>query len=126
MDKDLWISRGDTQPISFYIVDEVGQAVDLTGATAVLYGIRDTSFYGQTWPMDAATPDTGQIDGSTLTIDSDQTSNRGKVSWTPVVADSEAAGTLAAQVKVTFSGGGIRHYPQRLGDRVIHVGTGLP
>jgi hypothetical protein len=123
MRDDLYVSVGDTQAVPLYVVDEYGVPVDLTGATAKLYATRETAYFGQTWPMDSSPADAAELSGVTLTPDADQVTNPGKATWTPT--SLTVAGTYAAQIRVVFAGGGVRHYPTQLGTRIIQVGTGL-
>lgn len=111
--------------MEIWVVDQYGIPVDLTGATVKVYGTQETAFFGRTWPETAASPDAPDINGATCTPDADRVTNKGLCSWVPVAGDTDVVGTFAAQVRVVFSGGGVRHFPPSLGQRVIVVGSGI-
>lgn len=130
LDRDIIIARGDTGAVPFYVVDELGRKVDLTGCTVKLYGLTVGTYYGRNWAWDRYsdfgglnTPDTPKINGVTVTPDADQVTNKGLCSWTPSATDSDTAGDYAVQVKVTNGNGQVRHYPSALGARMLFVGA---
>lgn len=94
---DAYWSQGDTAPaIAEQLFDGTGAPVVLTGATVRFQGIYS----------DAASIAQAIDQAATIT---DATT--GKVSYTPVAADTDTIGDLLVQWKVTFSGGAIERFP---------------
>ena len=94
---DAYWTQGDTAPaLAEQLFDGAGAAVNLASATVRFQGLF----------VDSAS--VAQAIDQLATITDAPT---GKVSYTPVAADTDTVGDLMVQWKVTFSGGAVEHFP---------------
>jgi len=95
---DFVIKRGDLLPvITATLKDANGAAVDLTG-TAVKLLMKKVG--GTSAKVNA-----------TATVDPDQVTNKGKVSYAWVGTDTDTGGVYEAEWEVTFAGGKKQTFP---------------
>ena len=95
---DFAIKRGDRKPdLIVTLKDASGNAVDLTGATA-LFNMRVIS--GAVLKVNAS-----------AVVDPDQVANKGKVSYAWLAADTDTAGVYEGEFEMTFAGGLAQTFP---------------
>jgi hypothetical protein len=100
---DAYWKQGDTAPaIAEQLFDGTGTPVVLTGATVKFIG----AFRGQASPEISA--------AATITD-----AATGKVSYTPVTADTDTPGSLLVEWQVTFAGGAIETFPNSDYQKVV-------
>jgi hypothetical protein len=88
-------TQGDTAPaIAEQLFDGTGTAVNLSGATVK---------FQMAGPGQA----TAEVDATATITDA----ALGKVSYTPITADTDTIGVYMVQWKVTFGGGAIERFP---------------
>lgn len=98
---DFTIKSSDTLPVlSITCEDDTGAAVDLTGCAAQFHML---AAFGQ--PAGVLKVNAAAV------IDPDQVTNKGKVSYNWVAADTNTAGTYFGEFQITFPGGGIETWP---------------
>ena len=92
---DAWWKQNDTAPaIAEQLLDGLGVAVNLAGATVKFMG----------WLQG----DTAVKVNASATITDAAT---GKVSYTPIAADTNTVGDMLVEWQVTFAGGAIETFP---------------
>jgi hypothetical protein len=98
-------AKGDTAPaIAEQLFDGMGTPVVLTGASVRF----------RAWAPGAAS---AEVDAAATITDA----ATGKVSYTPVAADTDTIGAYQVTWKVTFSGGAIEKFPNSTPQRLIVV-----
>jgi hypothetical protein len=91
-----YVKQGDTAPVATAtLLDPSGDAVSLSGAT-VRFHMKDAT----TVIVDAA-----------ATPDADQVTNKGKVTYQWLTANTTTAGTFRAEWQVTFADATIQTFP---------------
>lgn len=98
--------ENDTSPdLELFVRDSAGALVDLTGTTVKLYiAWASWSHYYSPW---------GRIvDGATMTVDPDQVTNKGRVSWTPGEGDLSPAGSFHYRIEITYGDGTKGRFPK--------------
>lgn len=97
---DFYLKKNDTGPaLVATLADSEGNAVSLSGATA--------RFHMRVRGAAALTTD------AAATVDPDQVTNKGKVTYSWAAADTDVAGEFEGEFQVTFGGGVIETFPNR-------------
>ena len=93
---------GDTDPpLRVQLLDGDGTPIDLTGASVAI----NVAWSGRQSVFPYSTYFDRLIDGGSCTVDPDQTTYTGFLSWTPGANDLSEPGSFSYNFEVTFPGG---------------------
>lgn len=102
--KTVYYEALDTAPDLTVCIGDGSGPVNLTGATVTI----EIAYWKYSYYY---SPTRRIVDGGACTVDPDQVTNKGWVSWTPQTSDLQPPGNFGYRFRVEYPSGGVAHYP---------------